>query len=132
MFKLIQFQISWLTPCFIGGLVKKVAGIGSKLIGDISGNSLLNAGLSFYGGQQANSARQAAAEQVGAFNAEEAQKNRDFQREMSNTAHQRQVKDLRRAGLNPILSAKYGGASSPAGNVATMPMFDQQDVYTPA
>lgn len=38
-----------------------------------------------------------------------------FQMYMSNTAHQREVKDLIAAGLNPVLSAKYGGASTPSG-----------------
>lgn len=46
---------------------------------------------------------------------EAADKQMKFQQAMSDTAHQRQVADLRRAGLNPILSARLGGASTPSG-----------------
>lgn len=42
-------------------------------------------------------------------------KQREWQEEMSNSSHQREVKDLRAAGLNPILSARLGGASTPPG-----------------
>lgn len=60
--------------------------------------------------------------------AKEARRNRKFQLMMSSTAHQREVKDLRLAGLNPILSAT-GGKGSPMGSGS---MAQQRDIGTPA
>lgn len=57
-------------------------------------------------------------DKMNAFNAEQAQSQMDFQERMSNTSHQREVKDLIAAGLNPVLSAN-NGASSPAGSSAS-------------
>lgn len=59
------------------------------------------------------------AAQNNSWNAEQAQKQMDFQERMSNTAHQREIADLKAAGLNPVLSAKLGGASTPSGASAT-------------
>lgn len=57
------------------------------------------------------------------FNADQSQMNRDFQERMSSTAHQREVKDLMAAGLNPILSVNHG-ASTPGGSSASTSAMD--------
>lgn len=87
-----------------------VPGLGSALV--TGGGGLLEAGLSYFAGKEA-----------GRMSQDMAREQMAFQERMSSTAHQREVADLRAAGLNPILSAG-GGASSPSGAMGGMPKPD--------
>lgn len=53
------------------------------------------------------------------FNANQAALQRSWATSLANSAHQREVADLKAAGLNPVLSAGGSGAVTPAGSTAT-------------
>lgn len=109
----------------VGAALGSAVGAGGSLLGS-TGSSVLNnlgpaaigAAGSYFGGREQNRALLANAREAMLFNQQEAQKTRDFQERLSGTAHQRAVRDLRAAGLNPILAAG-AAASTPGGATAT-------------
>lgn len=94
---------------------------GSGLGGYISGTSAAHTQYKY---QKKLMAKQAAYNQAlqddsQEFNSAEAQKTRDYETEMSNSAYQRQKADLLAAGYNPLLAINSGGASTPTVGAAT-------------
>lgn len=91
-----------------------------SLVGTLQGIAGNNTAAS---AQQAKQLREWQEEQYSTmrrYNSREAQKNRDWQERMSSTAHQREVRDLIAAGLNPVLSVTGGsGAAVTSGATAS-------------
>ena len=97
--------------------IKKLAGpVGAIIGGAIGGPGGAALGASLGGSISAADG----ARQQNEANSAQAQRQMDFQERMSNTSWRRGMRDMRKAGLNPIFAYKAGGASTPQGAQATM------------
>lgn len=92
------------------GIASAVASLGSGVASAVS---------NYNATKEANKSNIDIMNQTNQFNAEQAQIQRDWEERMSNTSYQRAMADMEAAGLNPLMAANLGGASTPSGSSAS-------------
>lgn len=92
--------------------------------------AILGGMISTAGQLYTNKKNRDAEREANTLNWEIAKQNNATQIEMANTAHQREIRDLRLAGLNPILSAGGNGSSTPTLQTPTLnPVHTNSDMF---
>lgn len=80
-----------------------------------AGGGVLGSVIDAWSQHQTNKSNERIANEANAASAQQAEKQMQFQEEMSSSAYQRSMADMKAAGLNPILAYSQGGASTPTG-----------------
>ena len=104
---------------FLNGGWKNITGPGGNTVGRIDDFDIFSKG---------NTTNNSAVLSDRQWAENQAQKQIDFQKMMSDTSWQRGVEDLQKAGLNPALAYMQGGASSAVGSQAQTSSTDQKAV----
>lgn len=118
--------MSWLSTNILPIVATVGGGVLTAFGGGAVGVPLAIGGMSALGMNEANATNRNIASDATNANMAEAARNREFQAQqaaqqqayqtqMSNTAYQRSVADMTAAGINPMVAATNGGATSPPG-----------------
>lgn len=100
---------------------------GEGLIGGLVGGA-----LNYQGAREANKMNQKISREQMGFQKASTQEQMAFQERMSNTAYQRSIEDMKKAGINPMVAFMQGGASTPSGASSSGSNYEYKNKFSGA
>jgi len=98
-------------------IIKSLAGAALPFVGS-SALAMGESALAYKGQKDANESNERIARENRTFQERMVNQAQNFEEEMSSSAYQRAMADMKKAGLNPMLAYQQGGASTPIGKTA--------------